>query len=180
MKNNEKPDRKSWGIARSLFLPVLLSILLLIAAATTLLAQKPLDEISLSLDQRAKILSKHYIIADPGMTALPQFVFQNLLDTSVIASGPSLPYQLTVISDESPNASSTAGGKVYVNKGLLSTIENDNGLWAAVLSHELAHAYRRHHYSAYLRAFQYSECLPFGEARVRKTPSQIQIPSPSY
>ena len=80
--------------------------------------------------------------------------WEALLQTRVAASGPPLPYEVTLIQRRDINAYATPGGKVYVTSGLISLLGNDPGMWAGVLGHEIGHTLGRHHYRAYLRALQ--------------------------
>ena len=120
----------------------------------TVLAQGPLDELTLGLIQKSRILSKNHGITDSQTNLAAQSIFRRLRETSFVARGPTLPYELTLISDPSANAYATAAGKVYVTRGIIPILEKSEGMWAAVLSHELAHAAQQHHYSAYLRAYE--------------------------
>jgi len=52
-------------------------------------------------------------------------------------------YQFKVLEDEEINAVSLPGGFVYVNKGLVDKVANDDEL-AGVLAHEVAHIVARH------------------------------------
>ncbi len=52
-------------------------------------------------------------------------------------------YDFKVIDDEEVNAFSLPGGFVYVNKGLIDKVANDNEL-ACVLAHEVGHIVARH------------------------------------
>lgn len=54
-----------------------------------------------------------------------------------------LPYEFKVINDSTPNAWALPGGKIAVNRGLLSEINSEAEL-AAVLGHEIVHAAARH------------------------------------
>ncbi len=54
-----------------------------------------------------------------------------------------LPYEFTVVNDSSPNAWALPGGKVAVNRGLLTELNSEAEL-AAVLGHEIVHAAARH------------------------------------
>lgn len=56
---------------------------------------------------------------------------------------PDLPYEFTVLNSSVPNAWALPGGKIAVNRGLLTEFESEAEL-AAVLGHELAHAAARH------------------------------------
>ena len=54
-----------------------------------------------------------------------------------------LPYEFVVINDSTPNAWALPGGKIAVNRGLLTELRSEAEL-AAVLSHEIVHAAARH------------------------------------
>lgn len=54
-----------------------------------------------------------------------------------------LPYEFVVLNDSVPNAWALPGGKIAVNRGLLTHLENEAEL-AAVLGHEITHAAARH------------------------------------
>ena len=79
------------------------------------------------------------------VSAVANKVFGDLVGTTMI-SGYGLPYhwQLAVTNDQTINAGSLPDGEVVVYGGLASMLGNDPGLWAAVLSHEVAHTARRH------------------------------------
>lgn len=60
------------------------------------------------------------------------------------ASGaPDLPYEFVVLNNSVPNAWAMPGGKIAINRGLLSLL-NDESELAAVLGHEVVHAAARH------------------------------------
>jgi beta-barrel assembly-enhancing protease len=54
-----------------------------------------------------------------------------------------LPYEFTVLNSSVPNAWALPGGKIAVNRGLLTSLESEAEL-AAVLGHEVVHAAARH------------------------------------
>jgi predicted Zn-dependent protease len=54
-----------------------------------------------------------------------------------------LPYEFRVINDSTPNAWALPGGKIAVNRGLLTELNSESEL-AAVLGHEIVHAAARH------------------------------------
>ncbi len=58
-------------------------------------------------------------------------------------SGVSLPYQFVVLNNSVPNAWALPGGKIAINRGLLTELESEAEL-AAVLGHEAVHAAARH------------------------------------
>ena len=54
-----------------------------------------------------------------------------------------LPYEFKVINNSSPNAWALPGGKIAINRGLLTELDSEAEL-AAVLGHEIVHAAARH------------------------------------
>lgn len=77
---------------------------------------------------------------DPELTAYVQEVGQKLAKSS---ARPELPYEFVVLNDSVPNAWALPGGKIAVNRGLLTHLDNEAEL-AAVLGHEITHAAARH------------------------------------
>jgi predicted Zn-dependent protease len=62
-----------------------------------------------------------------------------------------LPYEFTVLNSSVPNAWALPGGKIAVNRGLLTELKNEAEL-AAVIGHEIVHAAARHGAKAQERA----------------------------
>lgn len=62
-----------------------------------------------------------------------------------------LPYEFVVLNSSVPNAWALPGGKIAVNRGLLSELRSESEL-AAVLGHEVVHAAARHGAKAQERA----------------------------
>jgi predicted Zn-dependent protease len=75
----------------------------------------------------------------PELTAYVSEIGQKL----AAVSDRKLPYEFTVLSSSVPNAWALPGGKIAVNRGLLTALENEAEL-AAVLGHEIVHAAARH------------------------------------
>src|SRR5690606_29487053 len=78
-------------------------------------------------------------LVDPGVTAYVQQVGQRL----AAHSGIDLPYEFVVLNNSVPNAWAMPGGKLAINRGLLTELSNEAEL-AAVLGHEITHAAARH------------------------------------
>ena len=76
---------------------------------------------------------------DPGLTAYVQSVGGKV----AAASGVNLPYEFTVLNNSVPNAWALPGGKIAINRGLLTEMNSEAEL-AAVLGHEVVHAAARH------------------------------------
>lgn len=62
---------------------------------------------------------------------------------AAVSDRPDLPFEFVILNDSVPNAWTLPGGKIAVNRGLLTELDNEAEL-AAVLSHEIVHATARH------------------------------------
>ena len=78
-------------------------------------------------------------VLDPGIETYINRVGQRL---AAVSDRP-LPYEFKVINNSSPNAWALPGGKIAINRGLLTELESEAEL-AAVLGHEIVHAAARH------------------------------------
>lgn len=76
---------------------------------------------------------------DPALT---EYV-RNVGAKVAAQSGVSLPYQFVVLNNSVPNAWALPGGKIAINRGLLTELNSEAEL-AAVLGHEVVHAAARH------------------------------------
>ncbi|HVY66576.1 MAG TPA: M48 family metalloprotease [Gammaproteobacteria bacterium] len=76
---------------------------------------------------------------DPALTAYVRGVGAKL----AAVSDRSLPYEFVVLNNSVPNAWALPGGKIAVNRGLLTELNSEAEL-AAVLGHEIVHAAARH------------------------------------
>jgi predicted Zn-dependent protease len=75
----------------------------------------------------------------PELSAYVNSVGQKL----AAVSDRQLPYEFSVLNSSVPNAWALPGGKIAVNRGLLTELDNEAEL-AAVLGHEIVHAAARH------------------------------------
>tara|TARA_R110002096_G_scaffold5508_4_gene25725 strand:+ start:8044 stop:9579 length:1536 start_codon:yes stop_codon:yes gene_type:complete len=76
---------------------------------------------------------------DPELTRYVQAVGQKVAAQSNV----NLPYEFVVLNNSVPNAWALPGGKIAINRGLLTEINSEAEL-AAVLGHEAVHAAARH------------------------------------
>jgi predicted Zn-dependent protease len=76
---------------------------------------------------------------DPALTQYVQTVGNKL---AAVSDRP-LPYEFVVLNNSVPNAWALPGGKIAINRGLLTELESEAEL-AAVLGHEVVHAAARH------------------------------------
>ncbi|WP_189574685.1 M48 family metalloprotease [Marinobacter zhanjiangensis] len=77
---------------------------------------------------------------DPELTDYVQEVGDKL---AAVSDRPDLPYEFAVLNSSVPNAWALPGGKIAINRGLLTELENEAQL-ASVLGHEIVHAAARH------------------------------------
>jgi hypothetical protein len=110
-------------------------------------------DLQLGIAQRSKIVGSHSLVEGTQWNNVSSQVMQSFLDDPAVASL-GLPYHWTleIVNDDFVNAFSTAGGNVGVHSGLAKLMGDDPGLWAAALSHETAHVFRRHTVRKYLYA----------------------------
>ena len=78
-------------------------------------------------------------VTEPQIVAYVQEVGARL---AAVSDRP-LPYEFQVINDSTPNAWALPGGKIAINRGLLTEMQSEAEL-AAVLGHEIIHAAARH------------------------------------
>ncbi len=76
---------------------------------------------------------------DPELSAYVRGIGMRL----AAESGVDLPYDFVVLNNSVPNAWALPGGKIAINRGLLTELENEAEL-AAVLGHEVVHSAARH------------------------------------
>jgi predicted Zn-dependent protease len=76
---------------------------------------------------------------EPAITTYVSGIGQRL----AAVSDRKLPYEFRVINDSTPNAWALPGGKIAINRGLLTELNSEAEL-AAVLGHEIVHAAARH------------------------------------
>lgn len=140
----------------------ILLVLSLIALATILVpsarAAEPegyrylYEEIGAGREFQAKFMSRHYDAPPNSATEVGRAVFARLTQTSGITIGPPFPYQLTIYESGEINAFSYLGGQVFVPSAMANMLGTTEGLWAAVLSHEIGHCYCRHALKSLLQA----------------------------
>jgi len=79
------------------------------------------------------------LVADPELSAYVSQVGQRV----AAVSDRRLPYEFKVLNNSVPNAWALPGGKISINRGLLTELKDESEL-AAVLGHEVVHAAARH------------------------------------
>ena len=82
-------------------------------------------------------------VAAAGHYATGRLVFERLVLEVQPAFSSKVRWQLRIVEDDGLNAYSSPDGTVYVETGLAKMAGPSAGLWAAILSHEIAHVVRR-------------------------------------
>lgn len=77
---------------------------------------------------------------DPELNLYVEEVGQKL---ARVSDRPDLPYEFVVLNSGVPNAWALPGGKIAINRGLLTELEDEAQL-ASILGHEIVHAAARH------------------------------------
>lgn len=77
---------------------------------------------------------------DPELTLYVRQIGEKL---ARVSDRPDLPYEFVVLNNSVPNAWALPGGKIAVNRGLLTKLEDEAQL-ASVIGHEIVHAAARH------------------------------------
>jgi predicted Zn-dependent protease len=98
------------------------------------------EEEELSKELLQVINKKLHLIKDPLVVG-----YVNNIGKSILAKMPQQPftYQFYVVKQHVPNAFATPAGHIFINSGLLATLETEEEL-AGILAHEIAHVVSRH------------------------------------
>ena len=166
----------SGRLGRSILPKIFVFNVLLSFSSCFILAQTQSQRLSAqrSTDYRLEFAASAEGRAQLGTAAVPldesypaaSQVWQVLLQDAVLAS-PNLPFQwrLVLVDNGSANAFSLPDGEVVVDRKLASLLGGNRGLWAALLSHEIAHVAHRHWLQRYSYESKLKENPPsFGTA----------------
>jgi hypothetical protein len=105
---------------------------------------------------RSELMSQS--IAPAGRYSVGRLVFERLVQQTEAAPNLNPTWQLRIVEDDQLNAYASPDGTVYVESGLARLAGTSTGLWAAILSHEIAHVSRRD----WARRYLYQESLERG------------------
>ena len=99
-------------------------------------------------------------VAATGRYAMGRLVFDRLIEQIRNPSTRKFAWELRIVDDDQLNAYSSPDGTIYVETGLAQLAGPSTGLWAAILSHEIAHVVRRD----WARRYLYQKSLESGSA----------------
>lgn len=130
------------------FLLALVSSLALVMGTS---AAQTLDDLEvprafkLDLETAAKLRPALTAASSPASNFYPNavLVFGRLTEQAPSESSRKLDWQLRIVEDGEFNAYSSPDGSIFVESGLARLAGASSGLWAAILSHEIAHVIRR-------------------------------------
>ena len=101
------------------------------------------QELKLGDQAASAILKKEKLVKDPRYTERVKRVFQRLLAALPPKYRKAYEWKVYVLDRKDINAFALPNGNIFVFKGLLDFVKNDDEL-AAVLGHEMAHVILRH------------------------------------
>lgn len=114
---------------------------LLFAGAGNLFAAFTLeDETKLGKEIYDKLEKNNFLLHDKKLNTYISDIGNRVLAQSSKAR---LEFTFSIFNSSAINAFATPGGYIYINKGLITTVENEAQL-AGVIAHEIAHANSRH------------------------------------
>lgn len=82
-------------------------------------------------------------MAPTGRYATGSVVFKRLIAQVPVPAASKFAWELRIVNDDQLNAYSSPEGTIYVGIDLAQFVDQSAGLWAAILSHEIAHVVRR-------------------------------------
>jgi len=130
-----------------------------------------------NLDMKAAAQLRPELVAQSvsasGRYAAGRAVFERLIG-EVAPQSRRLRWELRIVEDSQLNAYSSPDGTVYIESGLADLAGSSTGLWAAILSHEIAHVSRRD----WARRYLYQENLE--KTRGGMTLGDSALPSGSW
>jgi len=97
-------------------------------------------EIKVGENVAAKFEEEYEMVSDIDMNDRIESIFSKLV---AVSDRTELVYFIKIIDDDALNAVSLPGGYVYINKGLVEELENDDQI-AGVIAHELGHITAKH------------------------------------
>jgi len=100
-------------------------------------------------------------VPSAGRYATGRFVLERLL-AQIKSEAPKPAWQVRIVENGGMNAYASPDGSIYVEGGLASLAGSSAGLWAAILSHEIAHITRRD----WARRYVYQKQLESGNAAI--------------
>lgn len=112
-------------------------------------------ERQLGANVRDEMIKEHGVLDDPDRTAMVRHIGRRL---ARISDRKDIEYEFHVLNTNEVNAFAAPGGFIFVTRGLLDKVADENEL-AFVLSHEIGHVVRKHSLHAIERSVGLSAIL---------------------
>ena len=130
-----------YKIHQKQYFSFLLAFIILLSGATHASAAFTLeDEQKLGKEIYDKLQKNHFLLQDKKLNTYISGIGNRVLSQSQKAP---FAFTFSIFNSSAINAFATPGGYIYINKGLITTVENEAQL-AGVIAHEIAHANSRH------------------------------------
>lgn len=97
------------------------------------------QEVDIGKGVETEVLKKYRLLNDPARLATVQAIGKKI---TAVCDRPNMPYQFSIVDDKTVNAFAVPGGHIYIHKGLLDKLNQDE--LAFVLGHEVGHVTARH------------------------------------
>jgi len=145
-------------------------MMLCLALLSAGIAQQPRDpsdvpsHFKLDMDVASRLRPKLLSASTDALLRYPlgRLVFSRLIDNVHETSGTRFAWELRIVPDDRLNAFSSPDGTIFVESGLARLAGQSAGMWAAILSHEIAHVVRRD----WARRYLYEKNLLEGSATI--------------
>jgi predicted Zn-dependent protease len=99
------------------------------------------EEVRIGQQVAAEVEKAYKLDPDPAVQQRVQTIGQRLV---AVAGDKDFQYSFKVLDSKEINAFALPGGPIYVFRGLIDKVGNDDDMLAGVLAHEVAHVNRRH------------------------------------
>lgn len=99
------------------------------------------EEVRIGQQVAAEVEKAYKLDPDPAVQQRVQTIGQRLI---AVAGDKDFRFSFKVLASEEINAFALPGGPIYVFRGLMDKIGDDEDMLAGVLAHEMAHVNRRH------------------------------------
>ena len=97
-------------------------------------------EVQMGLSIARQVEKQYKLVSDPLIQKRVEDIGEKIV---AVCDRKDIDYSFRVLDDDEVNAASLPGGIIYVNKGLIDKVDNDDEL-AGVLAHEVGHIVARH------------------------------------
>ena len=140
----DKMRKEGRNVARKMIKLITAFVLMtLVAGCNTAGLVSTQDEVDIGKQAAKEVEQKYPVSKDANAAARVNKIAQEILAHANPRKG--IEYQFKVLDIDDINAFALPGGWIYINKGLLDAVKNDDDQLAGVIAHEIGHVQLRHH-----------------------------------